>query len=121
MTSLRAVAGVDRPIDRAVLLGAFLERLEAAAVALRAGRFDAAGWVARQLTNGRPVRLSASDGGSIVVRALGVDLGSGGLIVADPSSPRGQRTVMSGEIVHLRLADADADVQAPTPAHAVGV
>ena len=134
MTSLRAVAADDLPIDGGVLLGAFLERLEATTVALRAGRFDAAGWVARQLTNGRPVRLSAADGGSAVVRALGVDLGSGGLIVADPTSPGGQRTVMSGEIVHLRLADeqrtltaadadadADDDAQTPTPAHRVWV
>ena len=125
ITSLRAVAAGEVKIDREILLAAFLERLETATVALRAGRFDAGGWVGRQLTNGRPVRLSAPDGGSIVVRALGVDLVSGGLIVADPSSPQGQRTVMSGEIVHLRLTDpdpdADADAQTPTPAHPVGV
>ena len=119
MTSLRAVAPVALPIDREVLLGAFLERLEAAIVSLRTGRFDAAGWTARQLTNGRPVRLSVPDGRSTVVRALGVDIGSGGLVVVDPSVPGGRRTVMSGEIVHVRLADdaaaSDADASADGP------
>jgi BirA family biotin operon repressor/biotin-[acetyl-CoA-carboxylase] ligase len=114
MTSLRAVAGDARTIDRAVLLDAFLARLEARTVVLRDGRFDATTWVARQLTNGRPVRLLPTGGGSTVVSALGVDVVSGGLVVADPSAASGQRTVLSGEIVHLRLADeqlAPADHQ----------
>jgi BirA family biotin operon repressor/biotin-[acetyl-CoA-carboxylase] ligase len=105
MTSLRAMARDGVRIDRAEVLEAFLDRLEARTTALRDGRFDAAGWVARQLTNGRPVRLDGGDGRSEVVRALGVDVATGGLIVADPSAAAGQRTVLSGEIVHLRLAD----------------
>lgn len=108
MTSLRVASG-DRRIDRDTLLEEFLGRLETRTAALRAGRFDAAGWVARQLTNGRPVRLDAPDGASTVVRALGVDVDSGGLIVADPAAPSGQRSVLTGEIVHLRLADDSVD------------
>lgn len=104
MTSLREAAD-DRPIDREALLDLFLARLADRTTALRAGRFDVAGWVARQLTNGRPVRLDALDGGSQVVRALGVDALCGGLVVEDPDGPDGQRTVLTGEIVHLRLAD----------------
>jgi hypothetical protein len=104
MTSLRELAG-GRPIDNGALLTAFLERLATRTVALRAGRFDAAGWVARQLTNGRPVRLVALGGGSTVIRALGVDVETGGLIVADPTAAGGQRTVLTGEIAQLRLAD----------------
>ena len=107
MTSLRVMAGEadGPPIDRDALLDRFLEQLEARMDALRAGRFDADEWVARQLTSGRPVRLSAPDGSSSVVPALGVDIASGGLIVADPTAADGQRTVLSGELVHLRLAD----------------
>jgi BirA family transcriptional regulator, biotin operon repressor / biotin---[acetyl-CoA-carboxylase] ligase len=115
MTSLRAIAGAGeaRTIDRDVLLDGFLERLEMRTDALRAGRFDAEEWVARQLTNGRPVRLSAPDGSS-TVRALGVDIAGGGLIVADPTATGGRRTVLSGEIVHLRLADESATGPADT-------
>ncbi len=108
MTSLREAAG--RPADRRrALLEAFVARLEARTVDLRAGRFDVAGWVARQLTNGRSVRLETPDGRSSVVRALGVDDLTGGLVVGDPTAADGQRTVLSGEIVHLRLADEAVD------------
>jgi BirA family transcriptional regulator, biotin operon repressor / biotin---[acetyl-CoA-carboxylase] ligase len=117
MTSVRAVAGDGVRIDRVAILEAFLDRLQTRTVALRGGRFDAAAWVARQLTNGRPVRLLGGDGRSEVVRALGVDVASGGLVVADRSASGGQRTVLSGEIVHLRLADEPVE-----PPHlAVGV
>ena len=102
MTSLRELSG-GRPVDRATLIERFVERLEDRVVALRAGRFDVAGWVARQLTNGRSVRLEGADGSTTVVRALGVDPDSGGLIVADPAAAGGRRTVLTGEIVHLRL------------------
>jgi BirA family biotin operon repressor/biotin-[acetyl-CoA-carboxylase] ligase len=107
MTSLRVASG-GRPIDSALLLDAFTTRLEARTVALRGGRFDVADWIARQLTNGRPVRLDAPDGSSTVVQALGVDVASGGLMVADPAAPGGERTVLTGEITHLRLADFGA-------------
>jgi hypothetical protein len=40
------------------------------------------------------------------VRALGVDAASGGLVVADPAAPAGERTVVVGEVRHVRLAAA---------------
>ena len=104
MTSLREAAG-GRPVDREALLESFRSRLADRIEALRAGRFEVAAWVARQLTNGRPVRLDGSNGGSQVVRALGVDVDSGGLVIEDTRAPNAQRTVLTGEIVHLRLAD----------------
>ena len=101
MTSLREVAG--RPVDREGLLEAFLARLEPAIVALRAGWFDADGWLDRQLTTGRTVRLEQADGSAEAVRALGVDPVSGALVVADPEATDGRRSVVTGEILHLRL------------------
>ncbi|MBF6604759.1 MAG: biotin--[acetyl-CoA-carboxylase] ligase [Chloroflexi bacterium] len=116
MTSLAEVSG-GRPIDLAFLLDAFTARVEPRVLALRSGRFDAGDWVTRQVTTGRDVRLvgGAVNGtatravdGTVdrdeVVRALGVDPRSGALVVADPDAPHGERHVMSGEIVNLRLA-----------------
>lgn len=102
MTSLREVSG-GRAIDRTLLLEAFLERLEARIGELRAGRFDARDWTDRQLTTGRVVRLEHPDG-SETVRALGVDAASGALVVEDLARPDGRRTVLVGEIGHVRLA-----------------
>jgi BirA family biotin operon repressor/biotin-[acetyl-CoA-carboxylase] ligase len=107
MTSLRE-ASHGRPIDHVALLDAFLGRLEVRIEALRGGRFDVADWTARQLTTGREVELIAADGGASTVRALGVDTSSGGLVLADPASPGGERTVLVGEIRHVRLARAGA-------------
>lgn len=103
MTSLRE-ASRGRPIDHVALLDAFLGRLEVRIEALRGGRFDVADWTARQLTTGRDVDLVASDGALTTVRALGVDARSGGLVVADPDAPDGERVVLVGEIGHVRLA-----------------
>ena len=110
MTSLREAAG-GTAIDRETLLDAFVDRLDARTAALREGRFDASAWVARQLTNGRPVRLELAGGRSTVERALGVDVSSGGLVVEDSSAADGQRTVLTGEIVHLRVADDSVDAE----------
>ena len=104
MTSLRA-ASRGRPIDHVALLDAFLGRLEMRIEALRAGRFDVADWVGRQLTTGRDVALTAPDGTAEVVRALGVDATSGALVVADAAAPAGERHVVVGEIRHVRLAE----------------
>ncbi|HSL33301.1 MAG TPA: biotin--[acetyl-CoA-carboxylase] ligase [Candidatus Limnocylindrales bacterium] len=105
MTSLREASG-GRPIDLALLLDAFTARLEVRIAALRGGRFDVADYVARQLTNGRLVRLEGHDGRSEVVRALRVDAVGGSLVVEDPAMPGGERQVVSGEIRHLRLDEA---------------
>ena len=102
MTSLRE-ASHGRPIDLAQLLDAFLGRIEARVEALRGGRFDVADWQARQVTTGRTVRLERPDG-SETVRALGVDVSSGALIVDDPTTPDGERQVIVGEVTHVRLA-----------------
>lgn len=107
MTSLREASG-GRPIDLALLLDAFLARLEPRTLALRGGRFDAGDWTVRQLTNRRLVRLDRPDGTSEVVRAVGVDPESGALLVEDPSAPMGERPVVSGEIHHLRLVEPES-------------
>lgn len=102
MTSLRAASG-GRPIDHIALLDAFLGRLEVRVEALRGGRFDVADWIDRQVTTGRDVRLVAPDGSVSTVRAIGVDVAGGGLVVEDPASPVGERVVLVGEIRHARL------------------
>ena len=104
MTSLRELAP-DGPVDRDALLDAFLGRLDVRLRALRMGSFDAVGWSARQLTDGRLVRLEDRTGLSEVVRALRADPLTGALIVEDPDGAGGTRPVFSGEIHHLRLAD----------------
>jgi biotin-(acetyl-CoA carboxylase) ligase len=104
MTSLREVSG-GRPIDRDALLEAFLTRLEVRLHLLKAGRFDAADWADRQLTNGRPVRLELPDGTVEAVTAHGVDARTGALVVEDAGGR--ERHVVTGEIGHVRLADAE--------------
>jgi len=104
MTSLREASG-GRPVDLGALLDAFLGRLEVRIEALRGGRFDVADWTGRQLTTGREVRVASHDGRTETLRALGVDAGSGALIVADPLATSGERAILVGEIVHVRLAD----------------
>ena len=103
MTSLREAAG-GRPVDRDALADGFIERLETGVEALRAGRFDEAGWADRQATTGRVVDLVRPDGTSEPVHALGVDPVSGALLVEDPSAADGRRAVVVGEIRHARLA-----------------
>lgn len=102
MTSLRE-ASHGRPIDLGALLDGFLGRLEVRIEALRGGRFDVADWTGRQLTTGRDVDLVAPDGSVSTVRALGVDVGSGALVVDDPAAPDGERPVLVGEIRHARV------------------
>jgi BirA family transcriptional regulator, biotin operon repressor / biotin---[acetyl-CoA-carboxylase] ligase len=101
MTSLFDVCG--RSVKPTALLDGFLACLQPHLEALRAGVFDAREWQRRQLTNGRPVRLERPDGTSETVQALGVDAESGGLVCADPAVEDGRRTVLVGEIRHLRI------------------
>jgi BirA family biotin operon repressor/biotin-[acetyl-CoA-carboxylase] ligase len=110
MTSLRALSS-GRPIDHVALLDAFLGRLEARIEALRGGRFDVADWTDRQITTGRDVRIVAPDGAETVVRALGVDAGTGALVVEHDTGSTGERAIVVGEIRHVRLAGPVA----PTP------
>lgn len=103
MTSLREAAD-GRAIDTGRLLDAFLGRLEARVQALRGGRFDGAGWADRQVTTGRTIRLETSRGVA-TVRALGVDSGTGALVVANHADPTRERRVLVGEVRHVRLAE----------------
>src|SRR3954452_22886396 len=96
MTSLRAVAGAS--VDGAALLDGFIGCLEDRTTALRAGRFDGDAWATRQVTTGRLVRLERSDRAE-TVRATGVDPRSGALLIGD-------RSVVVGEITHVRVAGA---------------
>jgi BirA family transcriptional regulator, biotin operon repressor / biotin---[acetyl-CoA-carboxylase] ligase len=111
MTSLREASG-GRPVDPVTLLDAFLSRLEPRVLALRGGRFPIADWTERQLTTGRIVDLRLPDGRTQTVRALGVDARSGGLVIEDPATAAGERTVLSGEIHHLRVAAQGAEFAA---------
>jgi BirA family transcriptional regulator, biotin operon repressor / biotin---[acetyl-CoA-carboxylase] ligase len=103
VTSLRE-ASRGRPIDLAMLLDAFVSRLEARIKALRGGRFDVADWTERQLTTGHEVELDGPDGVRGSYRALGVDAHSGGLVVEDQSATAGERTLHVGEVRRVRLA-----------------
>jgi BirA family biotin operon repressor/biotin-[acetyl-CoA-carboxylase] ligase len=103
MTSLRELAG-DRPVNVTDLLEAFLAVFEPRVDALRHGIFDADAWQRRQLSNDRSVRLQLADGTVEVVQARRVDPESGGLVV---SSNGVERTIMAGEIHHLRIGDTD--------------
>lgn len=100
MSSLREASG-GRPIDREALLEGFLARLEPRYLALAQGRFDVAGWSARQLTTGRRVEVEVANE-RLVGMALGVDPESGVLRVDVPGG--GVREVGSGEVIHCRVA-----------------
>ncbi len=108
MTSLREAAA--RAVDHEAVLEAFLGRLEVGVDALRAGRFDADGWSARQVTTGRDIDLIGSDGASSPVRAAGVDTETGALVIEGPADA-GRRSVVVGEIRHVRLAPPAPAVQ----------
>jgi len=99
MTSLLELSG-GRPIDREMLLQAFLERVEGRIERLRDGAFDADEWADRQVTTGRRVMLE-TDVGAEVVAALGVDPDSGALLVGAPGA---ERSVLVGDVRHVRLS-----------------
>ena len=111
MTSLHDATG-GRPVDRALLLDAFLARLEPRLEALKAGRFPVDDWTARQLTTGRFVRLEGHGGAPEEVRAIGLDPATGALLVADAAAPGGERAIHAGDVVRVRLASGGA----PAPA-----
>jgi BirA family transcriptional regulator, biotin operon repressor / biotin---[acetyl-CoA-carboxylase] ligase len=102
MTSLAELAP-GQVIDRQVMLHVFLEKLEKAISQLRAGKFPADAWRSRQLTNGVPVRLEWPDGQSETVSAVDVDVRTGALIVGELGGGGRKRSVLVGEIRHLRL------------------
>jgi BirA family biotin operon repressor/biotin-[acetyl-CoA-carboxylase] ligase len=98
MTSLRELAG-DRPVDRDVLLDAWLGRLDVGILALDAGAFDADAWSALQVTTGREVEVEMGDR-RLAGRAVGVDTESGALLVESDGSTV---SIDSGEVVRCRV------------------
>ena len=98
MTSLRELAGMA--IDHEAVLDVFLAELEPAVDGLRSGEFDGETWAARQATTGREIDLIAPNGSRTTVRATGVDRTSGALLLGD-------RTVLVGEVEHVRLSAPD--------------
>ena len=102
MTSLRATRG-DESIDTGALLDAFVLELGTRIDALRDGSFDARGWIDRQVTTGRAVELVDPAGTTRQLAAVGVDPETGALRVADDEAPGGERSVVVGEIRHVRL------------------
>ena len=101
MTSLRE-ASDGRRIDRELLLDSFLRGVAVRIHELREGRFDAEAWAGRQVLTGHLVRMG---GDAATFRVLGVDAHSGGLVVADPAAPGGDRTVVVGEVEQVRLVE----------------
>jgi BirA family transcriptional regulator, biotin operon repressor / biotin---[acetyl-CoA-carboxylase] ligase len=107
MTSLREVAG-GRRVDSETLLEAFLAELQPAIEDLRhRSVFDTVAWADRQVTTGRRIRLERPDGALTGVGA-GVDPITGALLFADTALPGRPRSVVVGEVTHVRLAE-------PTP------
>lgn len=102
MTSVAELAP-GRAVDREAITSAFLERLEPAVGSLRAGQFDAETWRRRQLTNGVPVRIEWPDGTSETAAAVDVDPESGALIVDRIGGSGLRRSILVGEIQHLRV------------------
>jgi biotin-(acetyl-CoA carboxylase) ligase len=102
MTSLAQLAP-GRRIDRDNLADAFLDGLEPLVEALRDGQFPAAAWRGRQLTNGNTVRLEWPDGTAEIVLAEDVDTDTGALLVRAPGETGQPRSVVVGEIRHVRV------------------
>jgi BirA family biotin operon repressor/biotin-[acetyl-CoA-carboxylase] ligase len=106
MTSLREASG-GRPVDLVRLLDAFLLRVEPRIAALREGWFDVADWTERQVTTGRTVRVELPDRAELTADAVGVDALGGGLVVRDDSAANGERTLLVGDVRHVRLAEPE--------------
>ncbi len=105
MTSL-AELGPARRVDREALADAFLSQLGTLVAALRADRFPAGAWRGRQVTNGSPVVLEWPDGTSETVLAEDVDLETGALLVRARADGAARRSVVAGEIRHVRVGGA---------------
>lgn len=100
MTSLYEVSG-RRPVDRDVLLEAYLDRLEPRYEALLTGHFDSGGWSTRQRTTGRRVDVDLG-GRHLDGVAWGVDPDTGALLV---EADDGTVAVGSGEVVRCRIVE----------------
>jgi hypothetical protein len=56
------------------------------------------------VTTGREVELSMPDASTRAVAATGVDADTGALRIVDLDESGGERSIVVGEIVHVRLA-----------------
>jgi hypothetical protein len=83
---------------------AFLAGLEARVEALHGDRFDAAEWADRQATTGRTIELALPDGSTESLLATGVDGSTGALRVRERGEDSPGRSIVVGEVVHVRLA-----------------
>jgi BirA family biotin operon repressor/biotin-[acetyl-CoA-carboxylase] ligase len=102
MTSLRVVAGRAISIDDVAT--AYLERLAAVTMTLRAGTFDVAGWSARQATTGRAVVIEMPGGDRRRGTARGVDAASGALLVDGVGGGPEPTAIHAADVIHVRLA-----------------
>lgn len=105
MTSLAELAP-GRSISREALADVFLAQLEPLVAGLQAGAFPADAWRERQLTNGLPVRLEWPDSTIETMTAVDVDPESGALLVRSVDGSGPIRSVLAGEIRHLRPGGA---------------
>jgi BirA family biotin operon repressor/biotin-[acetyl-CoA-carboxylase] ligase len=105
MWSLREMAGGW--VDRAALLGRWLERLEPRYAALTAGSFDGAAWAAAQVTTGADLEIDLGTE-HLVGRGLGVDVDCGALRLGRPDGT--SREVAWGEVTACRVGRVQATV-----------
>ena len=98
MSSLHDASN-GRPIDRDVLLEAYLDRLEPRYEALRDGVFDSGGWAVRQRTTGNQVEVIVGDT-LVYGMAVGVQPESGALLVETDGV---EIAIDSGEVTRCRV------------------
>ena len=108
-TSLELASG--RPVDREAIFDDLVARLTGRLAALAAGRFDVAGWRARQLLDGCEVEVTgggvSAQGGttSMVGRVVGHDGGDGALLVEVDGV---EHRIAAGEVTRVRLSGPSA-------------
>ena len=102
MDSLRELSG-GRPIDRDVLLDAWIDRLEPRYEALGRGRFDSGAWSSRQRTTGELVEVDSYTE-RITARAVGVDPETGSLLLAgEVGAP--PTVIDAGDVTRCRVVN----------------
>lgn len=100
-TSLERASG--RPVDREAIFDDLVARLTGRLGALAAGRFDVAGWRARQLLDGCEVEIVGSGEGvaPLVGTVVGHDGADGALLLEVAGV---ERRILAGEVRRVRLA-----------------
>ena len=101
-TSLELASG--RPVDREAIFDDLVARLTGRLAALADGRFDVAGWHARQLLTGCDVEIAAAGAPAdhpLVGRVVGHDGTDGALLLEVDGA---ERRIVAGEVQRVRLA-----------------